>query len=73
MFIRIKIFPGCKKTEIIKKSENNFEIKVKEKPLQGRANKAVIKELSNLFKIGEKDIRIIKGHKRRNKILEIKK
>jgi len=73
MFINIKVFPGCRKTEIIQKSENNFEIRVKEKPLQGRANKAVMKELSNLFKIREKDIRIIKGHKGRNKILEIKK
>jgi uncharacterized protein YggU (UPF0235/DUF167 family) len=42
MFIKVKVFAGCKNDEIIKKKEDEFEIRVKEKSKQGRVNKAVI-------------------------------
>jgi len=72
MLIKVKAFPNSKKEEIIKKSENSFEIKTKEKPLMGRANREIVKILSSYFKIPESKIRLIKGAKQRNKIFEIK-
>ncbi len=72
MLIKIKVFPGSKKEKIIKKSEDTFGIKVKEKPERGLANKAVINVLSSYFKIPSSKIRLIKGFKQRNKIFEIK-
>ncbi|MEO0232066.1 MAG: DUF167 domain-containing protein [candidate division WOR-3 bacterium] len=71
MIIRVKVFPNSKKDEIVKISENFFEIKVKAKPLMGEANKKVIEILSNYFKISESKIRILKGFKERNKIFEL--
>ncbi len=71
MIIRVKVFPDSKRNEIIKISENSFEIKVREKPVKGEANKKVIKILSDYFKVPESKIRIIKGFKERNKIFEI--
>ncbi|MEO0300326.1 MAG: DUF167 domain-containing protein [candidate division WOR-3 bacterium] len=56
----------------MKISENSFEIKVREKPQKGEANKKVIKILSDYFKVPESKIRIIKGFKEKNKIFEIK-
>lgn len=72
MFIKIKVFPGSKKNEIIKKSEDDFEMKVKEKPKQGKANRAVIEILASYLKLPKKRIRLIKGFKEKNKIFEIK-
>jgi len=72
MLIKVKVFPNSKKEEVIKKSEDSFEIKVKAKPEKGMANKEVVKLLSIYFKIPESKIRLIKGFKERNKIFEIK-
>ena len=71
MLIKVKVFVGEKKEEIIKKSEDSFEIKVKEKPIRGEANKRVIEVLSLYLKIPKAKIRIIKGSKQRNKIFKI--
>ncbi len=69
--IRVKVFPGSKKNEIVQKSKNNFEIKVKTKPWKGRANQSVIEVLANYLDISEENIRLIKGFRQRNKIFEI--
>jgi uncharacterized protein (TIGR00251 family) len=72
MLIKVKVFAGSEKDEIIKKKDDEFEVRVKEKAEEGRANRAVIKVLANYFKIDESKIRLVKGFKERNKIFEIK-
>ena len=71
MLIKVRVFPSSKKEEIVKKSEDSFEIKVKEKPVRGEANRRVIEILSLYLKIPEKEIKLIKGFKERNKIFEL--
>ena len=71
MLIKVKVLPNSKKEEIIKKSDDSFEIKVKEKPIKNLANKAVIGTLSLCFKIPASKIKLVKGFKQRNKIFEI--
>lgn len=73
MFIRVKVFPGSKKEEVIEKSENSFEIKIREKPERGEANKRLILVLASHFKVPKSKIRLIKGFKQRTKIFEIVK
>jgi uncharacterized protein (TIGR00251 family) len=72
MLIKVKVFPGAKKEEIIKKKKDSFEIWVKEKPIKGQANQAVIDALTNYFQVPCQKIRLIKGWQERNKIFEIK-
>lgn len=71
MLIKVKVFPAAGKAEIIKKSEDSFEVWVKEKPVQGQATKATAKALANFFKIPCGQVRLIKGARERNKIFEI--
>ena len=71
MLIKVKVFPNSKKEEIIKKTEDSFEIKVKAKPIKGQANREVIKVLAYHLKIPESKIKMIKGFKQRNKVFEI--
>ena len=71
MLIKVKVFPKSKKEGIVKKSEDSFEVRIKEKPERGEANKSAITLLSSFLKIPKEKIRIIKGSKQRNKILKI--
>ena len=69
--IRIKIFPGTKKERIEIVTDDKFDIYVKEKPEQGRANTRMIELLARHFGISDKKFKIIKGSKTRNKIVKI--
>ena len=71
MFLKVKVFPNSKKEEIIKKSEDKFEIKVKEKAEEGRANKRVKEVLARYLNISEEKLILIRGAKQKNKIFKI--
>lgn len=69
MLIKVKAFPGANQEKIIKKSEDAFEVYVRAKPIGGSANQAILKLLSDYFKISEKQLKIVKGFRTRNKII----
>lgn len=69
VFVKIKV--GCKKEKVEKVDENHFIVSVKERPIKGLANKALIKALANYFKIGVSNINIISGFKSRQKIIKV--
>ena len=70
MIIRVKVKPNSKKEEIIDLGNGNFEVYLKEKAEDGKANLKLIKLLSKRFVRSYKDIKI-KNPKSRNKIIEI--
>ncbi|MBU1137045.1 DUF167 domain-containing protein [Patescibacteria group bacterium] len=72
MKIKVKVFPQAGKEEIIKKSDDSFEVWVKAKPIQGQANRAVARALAKYFNVSSDRIKLIKGFKERNKIFEVK-
>jgi len=71
MLIKVKVFPDSKKKEIIKKADDKSEIKVKEKPEQGMANKRVKEILARYLNIPEEKLILIRGARQRNKIFKI--
>ena len=72
MLIKVKVFVGSKKEEIFQKSEDSFDVRVKEKAERGQANRAVRRVLAEHLKISSSKIRIVKGSRKPNKIFEIK-
>jgi hypothetical protein len=72
MLIKIKVQTNCKREEIIKKKEDSFLVKVKEKPIEGRANERVLFLISEFLDIPTGKIHIYRGTKTPHKILEIK-
>ncbi len=52
-------------------SENQITIGIKSKPIEGEANKEIIKKLSKHFQIPVSSIQIKSGHKSIRKIIEI--
>ncbi len=71
MKIFVLVKPKSKEEKIEKVDDNHFVIKVKEPPVQGRANLAIIRVLADYFNIDNSKIRIISGHTFKNKIIEI--
>ena len=73
MLIKIKVFPGSHQNEVIEKSADQFVVKIKAKPQGGLANRMLLEVMADYWQIPVNEIRIIRGFKRKNKILEIKK
>lgn len=71
MLIKVKVSTNAKKEEVIQKSTDSFEVKVRAKPIEGKANKAVTAALASFLKISENRIRLIRGSKTRNKLFQI--
>jgi len=70
--IFVKAKPNSKNESIKKLSETNFEICVKEPPVKGFANAAIVKVLARHFGVPLSSISIISGYTSRQKIVEIK-
>ncbi|MBP9695007.1 MAG: DUF167 domain-containing protein [Candidatus Magasanikbacteria bacterium] len=71
--ITIKVLPRSAKNEIVNGDTEDGLIKVKltASPVDGEANEALIKFLSDFWDIPKSKIRIVKGKTSRNKIIEI--
>ncbi|MEK7578466.1 MAG: DUF167 domain-containing protein [Patescibacteria group bacterium] len=72
MKIFIKAKPNSREESIKKLSETNFEICVKEPPIKGRANAAIVKALARHFGVPLSSVSIVVGHTSHQKIVEIK-
>jgi uncharacterized protein (TIGR00251 family) len=70
MKIQVKVKPNSR-TEEISREGNNFIVKVKEPPKEGKANQAVIKLLAQHFGVPQSRVRILSGFKSRNKVVEV--
>jgi len=72
MKIFVKVRPKAGENKIEKIDNLSYKICVSEEPKNGKANLAVIKLLSDYFKVSSKDIKLVSGFSSRNKIFEIK-
>lgn len=71
MRISVKAKPNAFENKVEKIDDHNYIVSVTEPPVQGRANRAIIEELSNYFSTSTSNINIISGRTSRNKIIEI--
>ncbi len=72
MFIHVKVKADSKKEELEQKSDDHFEISVREKAERNLANNRVIELIASHFKISKSSVRIINGHHSPTKLLSIK-
>jgi len=68
MVIEARVKTGCNSFSI-RKVKEKFLIEVSAPPVEGKANKEIIKELKKLFK---SDVEIVKGLKSKDKIILIR-
>lgn len=72
MILKIKVKPNSENQEIIKINETEYIVNLKSFPEDNKANIELLKLLKKYFKVEVKDIKIIKGKKSKNKVIEIK-
>jgi len=77
MAVKLKIFVKVKakarNEEVQKIDEINYIVSVKEPPIDGKANRAVVRVLSDYFQTAQSDISLLSGSTSRRKIFEITK
>jgi hypothetical protein len=63
MKVFVSVKTKAKEDKVEKIDEDHFKVKVKELPIDGKANKKVMRLLSNYFKVPLSNITITSGHK----------
>lgn len=71
LYIHVKVKAGARKESFLKKSEDHFEISVREKAERNMANEKIIELIANHFKVGANKVRIINGHRTPSKLLVV--
>lgn len=71
MIFEIKIQAGSKHESVEKISDNQLKVKVKDRPIEGKANERLREVLSEYFGVPKSAIEIIKGAHSKNKLVEI--
>lgn len=68
MLIKVKVHTGSDEQRIEKRAKDSYEVWVRELAKNGRANDALLSLLSEYF---DRGVRIVKGSRRRNKIVRV--
>ncbi|MEO0105232.1 MAG: DUF167 domain-containing protein [candidate division WOR-3 bacterium] len=68
--IKIQVIPNAKKNEIVKEKDR-LKVYLTAPPIEGKANKVLIEILAEYFNVKKGQIKIIKGEKSKDKIIEI--
>jgi uncharacterized protein (TIGR00251 family) len=70
MLISIRVIPKAKQNKIVVEKDR-LKVYLTAPAIEGRANEALIKILAAHFQVRKGDIRIVRGEKGRDKIVEI--
>ena len=73
MRISVKAKPNSKEEKIEQITDEQFVVSIKEPPVRGMANQAIIKLLAQYFNVSEFQVKIISGWTSRQKMIEINK
>ncbi len=67
----VKVHPNAKKEALIQNGPSRFEAWVKAKPIEGRANDALLALLGKGLNVATHRIKLVKGGLGRNKVFQI--
>ena len=71
MHIKVRVTPNAREARVVKVGEAEFEVRVDEKAIGGRANKRLLEILSEHLKVPKSRILLVSGARSRDKILEV--
>ncbi len=69
--IAIKAIPGAKRDEIVGPLGDRLKVRVSAPPEGGKANAAICALVAAALGVRERDVRIVAGHSRAEKLLEV--
>lgn len=71
MIYSVTVKPDSKKGPLVLQEGSNITIYLREKPIDGKANSALIKHLSKHLGVAKTRITIKSGHNGRQKLIEV--
>ena len=71
MYVKVRVSPGSKQEKVAKQADNYFEMQVKEPAERNLANKRVQAILATEYRVSDKSVRIISGHRSPIKIFDV--
>ena len=69
--VQVRVKPGSKKGDLVVESSSYLDVFLREKPIDGRANQALIAILAKHFSVNKEGVRIVSGSSSRIKLVEI--
>lgn len=72
MKIQVSAKPNAVETKVEKIDETHFIVAVSEPPIQGKANRAIIRALTAYFNVKPYQVELISGKTDKTKVLEIR-
>jgi len=70
-YIHVKVKAGMRQESFIRKSEDHFEISVRQKAERNMANSRILELIADHFKVIRSKVRILNGHRSPSKLLVI--
>lgn len=71
MIVQVRVKPGSKKGDLVVESSPYLDVFLRERPIAGRANQALIAILAKHFSVNKESVRIASGSGSRIKLVEI--
>lgn len=71
MRITVHVSTNAKNNSIALGENGVYKLKINSQPIEGRANKDIIKYLSKLLKVSKSSITIAMGERSKNKVIDI--
>ncbi|RLJ69879.1 hypothetical protein BCF55_0136 [Hydrogenivirga caldilitoris] len=71
MIITVKVKPGARREEVKEISRDYLEVRVNAPPEKGKANERVLELIARHYGVRKSSVRILKGERAREKLIEI--
>ena len=71
MRLKIVANPKKKQEKVVQITSDTYAVSVKEPPINGRANEAIIKSLAKYFSVSRSQITLVSGHTAKIKVVEV--
>lgn len=71
MILHLTVKPGSRKDEFSVEQDGSIKVKIKEQPIEGKANKYLVNYLSSVFDVPKSRIEILKGENNPHKKVSI--
>jgi uncharacterized protein (TIGR00251 family) len=72
IIFNVRVIPRSSKSEIVGEHDGDLKVKLSSPPVDGRANKELIKILAKELKVAKSDIEIIGGETSKSKRIQIR-
>ncbi|WP_058477987.1 DUF167 domain-containing protein [Legionella steigerwaltii] len=71
LILHLYVQPGARKTEVVGVHEGELKIRLNTPPIEGRANKALLQFVAQIFKVPARHVLLKRGEKSRHKTLTV--